>query len=355
MGVYARKDSKFWWYQVEGTGQRVKTEFAVGTTATERKDSKRLAEAVYLRAQTEHATRRHRLPMPLQESLFRAYAKVYEPTLAGHRGADRERELLKPLLTFFGTIPVTGIDRDFVSRYLQHRVKAGTAASTANREVDLLKVMLRDACPKYLDASPLVGMKRLKSAPRRRRTLSHAEETRLLKVATDPQDHALIVVGLDTLVRLGDLLDLTRGDREGIWLDIRQSKNGEALRVPLTTRAEKALDAIPDEGQYYFAKFRRAENPRDWRGSVNQRLQWLCARCTPPVPFGLKSGVTFHGATRKTGATRLAVEQKQPLSVVQRLGGWKDPTMLISIYNEADQDALLKLVGRVPAKQRKRA
>jgi integrase len=352
MGVYARKDSPFWWYQVEGTKQRTKTEFRVGSTSTERKDSKKLAEAVYLRAQTAHATRRHRLPMPLQESLFKAYAKAYEPTLAGHRGADRERELLKPLLAFFGTIPLTAIDRDFVSRYLQHRLKAGVAASTANREVDLLKIMLRDAAPKYLDVSPLVGMKRLKSAARRRRTLSHAEETRLLTVATDPQDHALLVLGIDTLVRLGDLLDVQRGDREGIWLDIRHTKNGEALRVPLTARAEQALDAIPDTGPYYFAKFRRAENPRDWRSSVNQRLQYLCARCTPPVPFGLKAGVTFHGATRKTGATRLAVEQRQPLSAVQRLGGWKDPTMLISIYNEADEHALLKLVGRTPKRKR---
>jgi integrase len=353
MGVYARKDSPFWWYQVEGTKVRTKTEFRVGATSTERRDSKKLAEAVYLRAQTEHATRRHRLPMPLQESLFRAYATVYEPTLAGHRGADRERELLKPLLAFFGTIPLTAIDRDVVSRYLQHRVKGGAAASTANREVDLLKVMLRDAVPKYLDASPLVGMKRLKHAARRRRTLSHAEETRLLKAATDPQDHAILVLGLDTLVRLGDLLDLQRGDREGLWLDIRQTKNGEALRVPLTARAEAALDAIPEDphSRYYFSKFRRAENPRDWRGSVNQRLQWLCGQCSPPVPFGLKAGVTFHGATRKTGATRLAVEQKQPLSVVQRLGGWKDPTMLISIYNEADEHALLKLVGRAPRRR----
>jgi integrase len=189
-------------------------------------------------------------------------------------------------------------------------------------------------------------MKRLKTVGRRRRLLKREEETRLLKVATDPQDRALIILGLDTLQRLGDLLDVSRDDRDGIWLDIRDTKNNTANRVPLSARAEAALDAIPDDGPFYFSKFRKAVKPRDWRGSVNQRLEKLCALCVPPVPFGLKAGVTFHGATRKTGATRLAVEQGKPLAAVQKLGGWKDETVLLSIYNEAQTDDLLALVGR---------
>jgi hypothetical protein len=37
------------------------------------------------------------------------------------------------------------------------------SARTVTREVDLLKVMLRDAAPRYLTASPIVGLKRLPS------------------------------------------------------------------------------------------------------------------------------------------------------------------------------------------------
>lgn len=358
MGVYKRKDSPFWWYQVEGTGVRTKTEFRIGSTTTERKDSKKLAEAVYHQAQNLRGRRAHRLPLPLQASLFKAYATAYDSTIAGHKGADRERELLVPLRAFFDTTPLTAIDRELVADYLQHRAVKHpggppvVSVGTANREVDLLKMMLRDAVPKYLEASPLVGMKRLKGAARRRRTLTHDEEKRLLQAATDPQDRALIVLGLDTLVRLGDLLDVQRTDRTGLWLDIRDPKNGTAYRVPLSPRAEQALDAIPDTGPYYFAKFRRAVKPRDWRGSVNQRLEHLCKIATPPVPFGLQAGVTFHGATRKTGATRLTVEQHKPLAAVQKLGGWKDPTMLLAIYAEAQESDLLQLVGRAPKRRR---
>jgi integrase len=56
--------------------------------------------------------------------------------------------------------------------------------------------------------------------------------------------------------------------------------------------------------------------------------------------------VTFHGATRKTGATRLLVEKKEDLATVQRLGGWKNPEMLLRIYAEASREDLLKAVGQ---------
>lgn len=359
MGVYQRTDSPYWWYHLEGTKIRTRTDFRIGATATTRRDSKALAVAVYLAAHNNVGRRRHRLPMPRQESLFKAYATAYESTIAGHKGADRERELLVPLRAFFDHKPLTAIDRELVSDYLQHRTTkqpggpAVVSANTANREVDLLKMMLRDAVPKYLDASPLAGMKRLKTVKRPRRRLQPAQLEQLLAAAKpDPQDYALILLGEQLLVRLGDLLDLQRTDREGIWVTFPDPKNGVPLRLPLSVEAAHALQAIPDTGPYYFSKFRRAANPRDWRGSVNQRLEKLCAQCDPPIPHGLATGVTFHGATRKTGATRMLLHEQKPLSAVQRMGGWKTPRTLLAIYAEVEENDLLALVGRAPHKEK---
>jgi hypothetical protein len=65
------------------------------------------------------------------------------------------------------------------------------------------------------------------------------------------------------------------------------------------------------------------------------------------VPFGqLVGGITFHGATRKTGATRLLVDRKQPLPVVQTLGNWSTPDVLLGIYTEAQRHDLLAAVGQ---------
>jgi hypothetical protein len=348
MGVYRRARSAWWWLWLETApaGQKEeRTRIRIGTTATQRKDSRQLADDLYHQRMNALSAHIHQLPIATARPAirFREYAAPYRAdVIAHHKGAERERELLKTLLAFFGADLLTKIDRDRVRAYLTHR-RETVSANTVNREVDLLKAMLRDAVPKYLEVSPLVGMKRLKIVKTKRRLLHPAEERRLLQVCTDPQDHALLVVGQDTLVRLGDLLDLKKTDRDGLWLHIPDPKQDTPYEVPLSKRAAAALDAIHHDRPYYFEKFRRAKNPRDWRGSVRQRLERLCA--VAHVPFG-RLGITFHGATRKTGATRLLVQKKKPLAVVQALGNWAKPDVLLGIYTEVQRADLLAAVGQ---------
>jgi integrase len=350
MGVFRRSDSRYWWLWLETAPagqQKVRTDVLVGETVAQRTDSKRLALDVYHHRMQDLARKIHRLPGKPAAVLFQTYANSFDETVIAHRrGVDREREMLQHLVRFFGKDPLERIDRERVQAYQTARLTSAErpSKSTVNREVDLLKSMLRGAVPKYLPASPIAGMPRLKCAAVPKRILTPVEETRLLAVATHPQDQALLVLGIDTLVRMSDLLDLRRSDRQGLWLTIRDPKGGTPYTVPLSKRAVVALDAVPDEGPHYFAKFRRALNPRDWRSSVRQRLEYLCRLAK--VPFGSLHGVTFHGATRKTGATRLLVGKKQDLATVQRLGGWKSPEMLLRIYAEAERDDLLRAVGQ---------
>lgn len=356
MGVYRHRRSPYWqlWLETAPPGrQREGTKIVVGTTISQQRDSRRLAEQHYLQRMHELAQKIHRLPVPRDDAAFHAYAIAYaRDTIAHHKGADREGELLKPLRAFFGAYALTAIDRDLVKAYMTARraTRIGTgprkvSPATVNREVDLLKAMLRDAVPKFIEVSPIAGMKRLTGVRTPKRLLQPDEEVRLLKAAADPQDYALLVLGIDTLVRLGDLLDLRRSDRLGLWLTIRDPKQQLPYQVPLSPRAAAALDAIAHEKPYFFEKFRRAEKPRDWRSSVRQRLEWLCAAADPPVPFG-PGGITFHGATRKTGATRLLIEKRVPLAVVQKIGNWRTPDVLLEIYTEAQRDDLLAAVGQ---------
>jgi integrase len=355
MGVYRRPDSNYWWLWLETAppGQRrEKTAIRIGETVTERHDTKQLAKQVYHTRMQELGARLHRLPSAPPAIRFAVYAATYvTEVIVHHKGADRERELLRTLEAFFGADLLSKIDRDHVRTYM-HARRQTVSANTVNREVDLLKAMLRDAVPKYLEASPLVGMKRLPIVKKRRRLLQQDEEARLLAVASDPQDQAVLVVGLDTLVRLGDLLDLQRSDRDGLWLMIRDPKSGSPYEVPLSPRAAAALDAITHDQPYFFEKFRRARHPRDWRGSVRQRLEWLCAKAK--VPYGMVRGITFHGATRKTGATRLLIERQVPVAVVQKLGNWSTPDVLLGIYTEAERRDLLTAVGQPERSRRTR-
>src|ERR1043166_4056608 len=287
------------------------------------------------------------------ELRFAKYAETYaRDVIPHHKGARRELELVKTLRAFFDRDLVSAIDAERVREYMTLRKKT-VAAVTVNREVDLLKAMLRDAVPKYLSVSPIVGLKRLKTVTPKRRLLSTEEERKLLRLA-DRQEKALLILGIDTLIRLGDLLDLQRSDRHGPWLYVRDPKSGEPYEAALSPRAEKALDRLGAKGDYYFTQFRRAKNPRDWPSSVRQRLEKLCEAAK--LPYGKKQGgITFHWATRRTGATRLLVGKRVPVSVVQQQGHWKTPDVLLKIYSEAQRGDLLKAVGhRTPRARGKR-
>jgi integrase len=357
MGIFTRPDSPVWWLWLESAPkgqQKQRTEILVAGTREQRTAQKASALEVYHTRMLALGRTGQGLAPEKPAIIFRDYATVYaRDVISHHKGALRELELLTTLRAAFDGQPLTAITRDAVRAWMTTRreTRIGTSmatvsASTVNREVDLLKALLRDAVPTYLAASPLVGMARLKTVQPRRRVLTLDEERRLLDACADAQDHALLVLGIDTLQRLGDLLDLQRTDRHGAWIYIRDTKNSDALDIPLSPRAAAALDAIPGPALHYFTKFRLAD-PCRWRHTVRERLKQLCA--IAHVPFGRKNhGITFHWATRRTGATRLVVQKGVPIPVVQHLGNWHRPDVLLAIYTEANRADLAAAVGQGP-------
>jgi len=344
MGIFRRSDSQYWWIFLETTKQKERTPILLGETITQRADAKRLAKDAYQRRMLEVAEQTvKRLPNGPAMIRFAAYAETYaRDVIALRRGARRELEMLVPLRSFFGHDLLSNLDADRVRTYIATRQ---VQPRTVNREVDLLKGMLRDAVPKYLTVSPIVGLKRLKAPPIKRRLLQPVEEQQLLDACEDDQDRAIIILGIDTMIRLGDLLDLERSEHDGQWLYVKHAKSGDAYETALSARALAVLQAIErTDERYYFAKFRRAQNPRDWVGSVRQRFEYLCTKAG--LRYGrTHGGLTFHWATRRTGATRYLLEKGSPISAVQKQGNWKHPEMLLRIYAEARREDQLAMVG----------
>jgi integrase len=149
--------------------------------------------------------------------------------------------------------------------------------------------------------------------------------------------------------------DLQHTDRTGSIIYIRDPKGGQAYEAALSTRALAAVQALDaTASRYLFPKFRRALNARDWPGSVRQRLEHLCQAAG--LPYGRTAhGVTFHWATRRSGATDLLMKRGKKLPAVQRLGNWKKPNVLLEIYTEVTTADLLEAVDAVPTKKRQRA
>jgi Phage integrase family len=359
MGVFTRPESRFWQLYLETTKQKEPTDILIGTTVTQQRESRRLALDRYHQRMNELAGRLYKLPTARPAIRFAKYAETYQTDVIAHRaGKEREERMLVHLVAFFGDDLLSVIDQDRARTYHTARKTATPAASarTINREIDLLKGMLRDAVPKYLEVSPIVGMKRLRIVPPRRRYVSVEEYDQLLAVCEDAEDTALLLIARDGLPRLKDLIHLQHTDRdphEPRILRIADPKANEPIEMALSDRALAAVDALADNGsKYLLPKFRRAENPRDWPGSVRQRLEYLCRQAD--VDYGrTKNGVTFHWGTRRSGATDY-IRAGKNLKAVQAQGGWKKPNVLLEIYTEISREDKLALVG-APPKQRRRS
>jgi integrase len=387
VSVYERKDSKHWWMHVEHApaGQRKRsTKIAKGFTATERKASRVEAEKVYhaaciLAGQVLGGT----APPPKAPRVTLAVfvRDVYEDALASHRGQDREREIVNRLVRDLGQLALEDITPDVVKAWRKTRRTTATkiehfggpkgkrhtfplpSARTVNNEVGVLKQILNAAVPTYLPASPIRGLPNLKTVTPKRHVLTDDEERRIASVL-DPIDYAIILIGLDTLARPGDAIDLRRPDDHGDVLYIRDPKNGTPHEVPVSTRLRKALDAVPVDAkqpEWYFPSRRIAKSERTRSATLAKALRRACEKTG--VPYGRKvDGVTLHWATRRTGATRMIRKGgDKVLGVVQRIGNWKTLAVLVEIYqnvNTAEMKAAVESVspkGRLALVQRKAA
>jgi integrase len=357
MGVYIRSNSPYYYLWLDGhrdeRGRPLREATKIRTdapTPQQRKDNRQAAEQAYHARMTELA-RGTLQPTTKPAITFADFAAWFGTNvLPKRRGKERESEILVRLLRWFGPMLLSAIDPSRVEEYTAARLTQPTiirakkrtkarsvtaGPNTINREVDLLKAMMQAAVPKYLDASPLYGMKRLATVTPKRRVLSEDEERRLLDVMT-PDDKAFFLIGMDTLARLSDILDLKVTDDHKDTLWIADPKTGGGFYAPISQRLRKALDAMPPPATtqiYLFPKRRIASTERDRRNGIRQMLERYCAAVKPKIEYGRARGLTFHWATRRTAASRM-LSRKVPLATVQKVGRWKDPTVVLGIYHE---------------------
>lgn len=334
---------------LDGTGRRESTGvLRLDSADTEtRKKQKQLATDVFITKMNARVRRANDIPtLEVSTETVQSFSEWFETHhTAKRRGAERERYALQKLRARLGPRLLVAVTRATVQEYASDRLADGVKPGTVNREVAVLKAILREAVNAgHLKASPLVRMKPLRTVPIRKRVLSQSDEDRLLEAMT-PADRALYVVAVDTLMRLSNVLNLRRADDRGTYLQLEDSKTGPYV-VPLSTRARQALDAMPKTGEYFFAHRRVAKTERDRRSVIRRMLKAACKRAG--LPYGrATAGFTFHIATRATGATRIiraGFDQKTLMEV----GNWKDMRSLQE-YLVTDMDRKGAAVNQIGA------
>ncbi|MGE0041501.1 MAG: tyrosine-type recombinase/integrase [Vicinamibacterales bacterium] len=347
MGVVTRRDSPYYWLNLERPGLRPLREATkipvAAATPQQAKENRRLADQVYAIRMGQLAKQHHGIRDATTRTTFREYASWYLKHRTSQKAtAARERSAVSHLLAALGRVPLDQIDRHVVQEYLSHRTKHVTA-STANREVDVLKDMLAWAVPKYLVANPLTGMRRLRTQKRGIRILTFDEERRLLAAARRgeaglPADEgaALIMTAVDTFMRLGDLIALTPDQYHGSYIHVEDPKIAP-YDVAVSRRARRALDALGRKAPRARWVFQSLHAGRGARAAENRAIRFFAALCDQAgVPHGRAvRGVTFH-SLRHTGATRF-MKRGGSLRDLMEQGGWRDIESVLRYAHPSDE------------------
>jgi len=150
-----------------------------------------------------------------------------------------------------------GITAAAAEGYIAKRLEAGATPSTVNREMAVLKHVLKRAVLwEYLTLNPLSNLKAQKEPDGRTRYLS-LEELENLLACCPPKGtrpglvnaylKPFVLVALNTGMRRGEILSLTR--RSVDWQNratrLEQTKNGESRHVFLNDEAYQALRGLP--------------------------------------------------------------------------------------------------------------
>ncbi len=223
--------------------------------------SRTLAETVLKKRLVEIAENKH-LEVKKEEKIkFEDFAYEYLELHSKVNNRSWETFDLKHIIIlkrFFAGRLLQEITPHLIEQFKAERAKSVKPA-TINRSLAILKSIFNKALAwkKFSAANPVREVKLYKENNQRLRFLEKEEIGRLL-MSCDGYIKPLVIVALNTGMRLGELKQLTWREvdykRETIYLS--KTKNGQAREVPMNEFVKTALVQIPKhpDSQYVFCK-----------------------------------------------------------------------------------------------------
>jgi len=220
--------------------------------------------------------------------LFRRYAVATRDT---KRNAPHEKYTLRMLEQHLGQIKLADLSPMDVADFRDKRKSKNLANSTVVNNLHLLSAVIKLAMTEWgydIPFNSVQKVRKLEVRNTRDRRLEVGEEERLLAAAKEMggiERWALVVLGIATAMRIGEMLSLTweRIDLAKREAYLPDTKNKDVRRVPLSKRAVEALEALePKESGKVIARWKDCHSfVRPWRnltkkaGIVNLRFHDL--------------------------------------------------------------------------------
>jgi integrase len=166
---------------------------------------------------------------------------------------------LKSLLPYFGTTPLTELNRVQADTYRRYRKnKDGVVDATVNRDLETMRRILFFAVDSgILLVNPMSRVQMVRARRKRRPVLSVEEEPKLVAAATKHL-RPIIIAAIETGMRRGELfsqraedVDLTRGV---LYVTRSKTAGGEQREIPLTDRLKQLIPTLPQRGLLFMYK-----------------------------------------------------------------------------------------------------
>ncbi len=264
--------------------------------------------------------------------LIATYRKDVMPGLSGKHVSPA----LNALEPVFGEYALSSVTSEMISKYRDTRLKT-VAESTVKKEINLLSKIIDLAGKEWgipVAVNPCINVKRPTEPKGRERRLVGTEEKYLLYACQDssPELEAIVIVGIETAARLGELIDL---QWKHVNLDKRtaqllDTKNGEDRSIPLSSLAIDAFKSLKSLPRHISGRVFYRWTAAD---SFNKTWTRACART------GIED-LRFHDL-RHEACSRLA--DKFHMHELMKITGHKTAAMLARYYHPRAEDLAKKL------------
>ena len=342
MGLYKRKDSKFHWMSFQVDGKRLSE--STGTA------NKKLAEQIHAKRLTE-ITEGKWFDKPVisdvtMSEVLDRYMKEVSPNLAPSTDF-RNSQVVKTLKVFFGDTLLKDVSSSVISKFKASRLEKDYSKDTILKELTVLRRVFSVAIHEWelCKENPVSKVFRTlgKIDNKRVRYLS-AIELQKLTVALPAWLRPVVTIARHTGLRRKNILELTwsQVDLGRKVLEIPKTKNGEAIGIPLTQTAIKALLEVQ--------RIRHLNSPYVFCDSEGKPLS----------PF--RVSMSFKRATERAQIVNLRfhdlrhdfasglVQSGVPIQVVKDLLGHKDLRMTIR-YSHLSPENLREAVNVLDARE----
>lgn len=291
----------------------------------------------------------------------------------GIRSSRSARSLLTKLRSYFGKFLLNEITKSDLQNYRARRIKDGVSSTTVNRELAILRQVMRHAFGSRLITEDPFEIKKgsknrlfVREQPRDR-LLTLAEEERLLhfssgehlinyerkwkgrtqelsvtKEVGGPHLRALIILALDTGARKNELLSLTWADIDFLNNEVRimgaYTKALTPRKSPLSDRAAEALRSLqpanynPSDKVFLIADFKRS---------------WATAKRLAKI-----DGLRFHDL-RRAAIVGMLKRGISPLFVAEFVGH-KSADITLRHYTAVNSDIIQDAADRMNAEHSSR-